>query len=466
VAQDRFSPPDRAERVRRRLAPPVALLASVVAVSCMLSVVDVARSLVELSAVDARFVGWVGVGAFAAIATAAVAILSADRVGSGPFLSLGAVAAIFGLSLGHQVGGRGQLTFAIVVCGLAFGSLLAGGVAMSSTLPESWARAALIAWACPLVVAWPLLTAATATGGAGPLPDLVVHPQTWVLAVVTAVVVAWSVLTMLVEPVPAPGSVSAPWEHPWSALLLLCAVAALMATLLGFDPQIPLVWLRPIVVTATAIVGAGWALTAVVVPGLRVRLAYVAVIAVAWPVPATAMFAVGVADAGHSAVGWPVLAVLVVAAAGGAVLGAPGHTAVVPLGLALTAVSAAATWVMSDEPWVMVAAVGPLVAFTTAVLVTAVRLVASDMHASRVIGLALIGSLVLGQLVAVPLDWAMLGNVPSTAGEMMASGRLDAGLTVAITSVAAAWSWIVHGRLVRRPATRAHPVTLEFTSPG
>jgi hypothetical protein len=428
----------------------------------MLSLVDVARSLVELSAVDARFVGWVGIGALAALVTAAVALLSADRVGSGPFLSLGAVAAIFGLSLGHQVGGSGQLTLAIVICGLSFGFLLAGGVAVSSTLPASWARAALTAWASPLVVAWPLLAAASAARDAGQLPDLVVHPQTWMLAVVTVLIVAWSVLTMLVEPVPAPGGGSAPWEHPWSALLLLCAIAALIATLLGFDPHIPLIWLRPIVVTATAVVAAGWAFTAFVVPGLRVRLAYLAVIAVAWPVPATTMFALSFADAGRSRVGWPVLAVLVLAAAVGTALGSRSRPAAVPIGLALTSACAAATWVMSDQPWVMVAAVGPLVVCTTAVLVAAVRLVASDVHASRLIGQAVIGSLVLGQVVAVPLDWAMLGNVPGSPGELMASGRLDAGLTVAVASVAAACTWIVRGR-IRRPAASVYPVQLEYT---
>jgi hypothetical protein len=439
--------PDAAERLRRSLAPPVALLASVVGASCVLNLVAVARSLNELSSVDARFVGWVGIGAFTAIAVAAAVFLAADRVGAGPFLSLGAVAAVFGLSLARHVNSSEQLTLAIMVCAVASGALLAGGSGLTSTLPRAWAKASLVAWAGPLVVIWPLVTAATRR--AGQLPDLVVHPPVWALAVVTVAIVSWSVVTMLVEPLSENTRAGAPWEDPWSAALMLCAVAVLLTTLLGFAPQVSLVWLRPVVVTATAAVVAGWGFAAYVIPGLRVRLGYVAVSAVAWIVPATTSFAVDVAGV-DGGIGLPIVVLLVVLASAGAAIGGQGRSAVIPVGLALTAVASVATWTMSAEPWVMVTAIGPLVAFATAVLVTGVLIVATDPHAIRLIGLAVIASLVLGSVVAIPLDWALLGDVPGNSGDAIASGRLDAGLSVAVASAAAAWTWVASRRLSRR----------------
>ncbi len=392
-----FTPPDWAERLRCRLAPAVAFLAAVAGGSCTLSIVGVARSHRALSAVDDRFVGWVGIGAAIAVAAAAVTLLAADRVGSGPFLALGAVAGVVGLSLGRHVDGREQLTLAIVVCGLAVGALLGGGFAVTSSLPNVWARAVLTAWALPLVVAWPLLTRAIGDRRTGELPDLVVQPPTWILAAVTLVLVSWGVFTMLVEPVPVPTtSASGSWEDPWSALLLLCAVAVLLTTLLGFDPQISLVWLRPVVVVATAVVVTGWAAAGLLLPDLQVRLAYVAVSVVAWVVPATAAFAVSVADRGRGAVGWPIISLLVVAALVGAGLGVRGRFGIIPAGLAIMSAAAGAAWVMSDQPWVMVAAIGPLVALATAVLVSGLRIVGGDAQASRLVAIAVIGSLVVG----------------------------------------------------------------------
>jgi hypothetical protein len=452
VSEVVFAPPAWAEGLRRRLAPPVALLAALLGTCCMLSIVGVARSRSQLSVLDDRFVGWVGVGAGVAIAAVAAALLAADRVGSGPFLALGALASVFGLSLARHVDGSEQLTLAIVACGLAVGALLGGGFAMASTLPQHWARAAVSAWALPLVVVSPLLTRAVGGDRPGGFPDLVVHPPTWMLGVVTVLLAAWGVLTMLVEPVPVRDPASASWDDAWSAVLLLSAAAVLLTALLGFDPQISLVWLRPVVVLTTAALVTAWLLAGLVIPDLQARLAYLSVSAVAWVVPSTTAFALGAANGGGDAVGWPILGLLVAAAVVGAVVGSRGLVDVLPIGFTLTAVAAAAAWVMSDQPWVMVAAVGPLVALATAIVVTGVRIIGSDQPASRLVAFAVIVSLVLGQLVAVPLDWAMLGDVPDTVGATMASGRLDVGLTVAVTALAGAWTWVARGRLLRRQA--------------
>ncbi|MDX6318638.1 MAG: hypothetical protein QOD35_2038 [Nocardioidaceae bacterium] len=442
------APVDPVERTRRWLAPPVALLASVLAATCMLNVVAVARWTTALTELDAHFVGWVGVGALGAVATAAVALASGDRVGSGPFLSLGAVAAVFGLSLGHHVSGSAELTAVILVCGLSVGALLAGAVAVVSTLPAAWAALTLTAWAGPLVVVWPLLATALAGRAAGSVSGLLAHPQTSLLAVVAVLIVSWSLLTMLVEPVPVPDPTWASWQASWWALLLLASGAALVTAVLGFSPQLSLVWLRPIVVTATAAVVAGWMLTAKLVPESSARLSYIAVSAVSWVVPATAMFAVSVAGADKGVAG-TITVLFLVAAVCGVAIGYRGSTAVIPVGFALMVVAGCGIWVMPTGQWVMLASVGPLVVVGTAVLVSAVRIVGYGGPASRLVGLAIVGSLVLGQVVAIPLDWAMLGDVPSSGREMIASGRLDAGLTVAVASLAASWTWVVRRRLQR-----------------
>jgi len=450
-AQDVPAPADPVETTRRWLAPPVALLASVLAATCMLNVVAVARSAAALTGLDAHFVGWVGVGALAGIVTAAVALVLGDRVGSGPFLSLGAVAAVFGLSLGHQMSGSSELTAVILVCGLSVGALLAGAVAVVSTLPAAWARLTLTAWASPLVVAWPLLAAAVTGRAAGSVPSLVASPQTALLAVVAVAIVSWSLLTMLVEPVPHPDPTWASWRASWWTLLLLACGAALVTAVLGFSPQLPLVWLRPIVVTATAAVVTGWMLTARLVPEPSARLAYIAVSAVLWVVPATAMFAVSAADAARGVTA-TIIVLFLAAAAGGVAIGYRGGTAVIPVGFALMVVAGCGVWVMATRPWVMVASVGPLVMVATAVVVSTIRIVGVGGSASRLVGLAIVGSLVLGQVVAIPLDWAMLGDLPSSGKEMIASGRLDAGLTVAVASLAASWTWVVSRRLQRANA--------------
>jgi hypothetical protein len=450
-AQGVLAPVDPVERTRRWLAPPVALLASVLAATCMLNLVAVARSAAALTEIDAHFVGWVGVGALAAVATAAVALLSSDRVGSGPFLSLGAVAAVFALSLARHVSGSSELTAVTVACGVSVGALLAGAVAVVSTLPAAWARLTLTAWAGPLVVAWPILAAAVTGQAGGSVSGLLAAPGTAVLAVVVVGIVSWSLLTMLVEPVPDPNPTWASWQASWWTVLLLSCGAALVTAVLGFSPQLPLVWLRPIVVTATAAVVTGWTLTARLVTEPSARLAYIAVSAVSWVVPPTAMFAVSAADTDNGVTG-TITVLFLAAAACGVAIGYRASTAVIPVGFALMVVAGCGIWVMPTGPWVMLVSVGPLVLLATAVLVSAIRIVGIGGPASRLVGLAIVGSLVLGQVVAIPLDWAMLGDLPSSGKEMIASGRLDAGLTVAVASLAASWTWVVSRRLQRAAA--------------
>ncbi len=438
--------PDRVERLRRASAPVVALLAAALGLTCLLGMPFAFATLAELAAIDSRFVGWIGVGVLVSVGTAATSLLALDRVGAGPPLALGATAGVVALALGHHILGRHQLTFAIVVAGFAVGALLGGVVGMTSALPGRWARPAAAAWAVSLLAVWPVLVRLSPRGRPTS-PSVVVHPAAWMLVVATVAILGWSVLTMLVEPVRPPRPRLPSSAESWWALLLVCAVVLLLTTMLGFDPQISLVWLRPIVILATAALGVGWALI-VLVLATASRLAFVGATVVAGLVPTTVTLAVAVVNQPAGGVSVSVVMALGAATVAGGVVGSRGRSAAVPFGLAVTALAAVAGWVMSDSPWLMLGAVAPLLAAAAVVLVGSLQLVVTDPEASRLIGFAVICAVVVGGVVAVPLSWAMLGDVPTGLADIRAAGRLYAGLTVAASSLAAAWTWVLRRRLL------------------
>nr|MDQ3307137.1 hypothetical protein [Actinomycetota bacterium] len=227
------APPAIAEVARLWLAPPVALLASCLALVCLTSVPDVVTDLEPLSAANERFVGWAGVGLIVALAVAALGVLTAPRVGPGPALSLGAAAAVFGLALGSDIVDDLQAGLAFCLLGLAVGGLLSGAACMSLELDGRWRSASLIAWVVPLAAGWPMLTWVALHDAEIETGRIALHPSVWVLAPVSAVLVLWSVLSMLIEPVRVRRASEAAWESAWSSLLAVCGVTALLIMVLG-----------------------------------------------------------------------------------------------------------------------------------------------------------------------------------------------------------------------------------------
>src|SRR4051812_28827151 len=192
-----------AERIRVRFAAPVAFLASCLGVVCVVSVPDVVSTLQDLSLVDARFVGWAGVGAALGVIAAATALAGVGRFGSGPPLSLGAAAAVFGLALAAQVIDPFQLSLSLMLLAGAAACLLAGGASMTFELPRRPRRLVMAAWALPIVSAWPLMawiSGHVAVLAVDDAPRLTTHPSVWLLAPASALIVVWSALSMLIEP--------------------------------------------------------------------------------------------------------------------------------------------------------------------------------------------------------------------------------------------------------------------------
>jgi hypothetical protein len=265
------------------------------------------------------------------------------------------------------------------------------------------------------------------------------------------VILAWSIFTMLFEPVLTRPASPLALEYAWTVLLTVTAMASLAMMVLGFDPQLPRIWLRPAIVVATIAIAAGWGMLLAVLPTSALRLAHIGVTVVAALVPATVTLAVLLVDSGDLRLSWPVAAWLAVVAALGVLMGIGRTSLVVAGGIAIMTLSAAGVWVMADEQWAMFAAAAPLSAAAGAVMLAAFRLVGPHSSAGLMLALTAISALVVGQVVAVPLSWALLGDVPTATGTVFAAGRLQAGLTLAITSVAAAGSWVLHRRLVAPP---------------
>ncbi len=440
---------DRAERLRKALAPPVALLASAMGLTCLLSMLAMVRSLAQLTVVDGQFVGWIGVGAAASVGVAAAGLRAGDRLGSGPPLALGAMAGVFGLTLGHAVNGSEQLAAAIVTCGVAAGGLLGGVAGMSADLPGGQARAVTLAWAVPLAAGWPVLVRGAITTGAGVI-DVVVRVPIWGSGAAASVVVMWSVLAMLVEPVTERVQGWSSWEGSWAVVLLTCVVVLVAFTVLGFHTELSQVWLRPVIVAATAFAVAGWGLTLVVLPGSSAKLALTGVTAVMFVVPSTVTFAIADARANPHPLSWVVVGLISLAAVGGGVVVTVGKrdgSTLVPGSLALCCVAALGVGVIPGDSAAIGLAVAVLLLGTGAVLVAALGSVAADLEATRFVGLAAVCALVLGAVVAVPLSWALLGEIPVRNPQLWAAGRLYAGLTVAGTSMTAAYTWVLRGRI-------------------
>ncbi len=432
--------PGAAESVRSWLGPVAALLASSVALTCVTSVPDVLTDLDALSAANERFVGWAGVGLMAALAVAALGVFTAPRVGAGPVLSLGAAAAVFGLALGSEVVDDVQTGLAFCVLGVAVGGLLSGAACISLELKGRLRQAALIAWVTPLAAGWPILTWAALHDAEIEDGRITTHPSVWVLAPVSGILVLWSVLSMLLEPRRASRSRSAPWESAWSSLLTVCAVAALLVMVLGFEPDVSTAWLRPLVVVVAAGLAVSLAAVGALIPTVNGRMGYVCVAVTGLCMPSCLQLAIVVSDAGKVRVSWPVPALLALAGVAGVTAGwLLARRAVWPA-LLLVAAGAAGGWVMADGPWIMFAAAAPLTCGAAAAMAAGIKLCSSDGTELRYVAMTAVAVITTGVALSIPLGWSLAGAVASDVADARAAGRVLLGLTFAAVVLAAGYT--------------------------
>ncbi len=428
-----------AERLRRLLAVPIAFLASSLGVLCVVSVPEVLPAASDLAVVDARFIGWAGVGAALGLALAAASLLVVGHLGSGPALALGAAGAVFGLALSHDVVDATQLTLALVVLGGSVGCLLGGAASMTFELPSPYRQAVMVAWSVPLLAAWPLLAwlsrhvVLTTADSAARLTQ---HPSAWLLGPVAASVLVWGALTMLVEPPRAGVRAGSEWESAWSGLLATTVGGVLAIMVLGFDPQLESGWLRPLILLASAGVIAGLAAVAVIVPDETVRIGYLCTAFVALCLPITVQLLVIVADDRPSRVAWWLAALLAVTTVLGGAVGAH-RPARAPLALLVVAAGCAGAWVMPSTPWTMAAAAIPLTLGAGATFGAGARQAADTAVGWRFVAVAVISILLLGTVAAGALSWALAGDLPTDTASARAAGRVLLGLTFALAVLVA-----------------------------
>ncbi len=434
----------RSESIRRWLSPLIALAASALAMTCTVSLLDVLGQVNELAATSHRFAGWVALGSVLTMASMTVAVALSRHLGSGPSLSLGAAAAVFGLALGHQVLDDRQIALAFSILGVSVGCLLGGGVGLMFELPLPLARLSLVAWALPLMAVWPVQAWFVLHHSPEAL-RLTLHPSVWLLAPVAAGIVFWSVATMLLEPPQAARTFDG-WQDAWSALVLVFAVVGLVAMLLGFALDIRPYWLRPFVLMAAVLAVSGWALAAKLTPSPLSRLAMVSVSFVAASVPALVQLLLRVADAGQSRVSSGVVGVLVVAVVVGTVLGRLRPWSTLAPGFLMMAAAAAGAWVTPGDPWWMVASMAPFAAAGTAVFVGGLTLATESPAGLGLVAVAAVGALTLGLLLAAPLGWALTGDVPLSVDDARAAGRVMLGIVVATALPLAAYTSVLQGR--------------------
>lgn len=445
----------RPESVRRSLAPLIALVASAMAMTCTTSLVDLLGQADALAVVNDRFPGWASLGALLSVAALLAALFLSRFIGSGPPLSLGAAAGVFGLAVGHQVVDGLQVSLAFPVLGVAVGCLLGGGLAMTFELPLPWARATLVAWAFPLMAAWPVQSWLALHQPPESL-RLSLYPSVWLIAPMSVAIVLWSVATMLLEPAHA-DVVSDGWEDAWSALTLVFAVVGFVAMLLGFAPEIRLYWLRPLVLVAAALAISGWAMVVLLIPSRLIRLGFVAVSFAAACLPSVVQLLLRVSDDGVSRVSlWAVLA-LVASAAVGVALGWRWPLSTMTVGLVVVAAASAGTWMIPGRPWLLIVALAPLVAAGATVFAAGLRLAMETPAGLRFVGAAGVGALTLGLLFAAPLGWALAGDLPVSVDDARAAGRVFLGLTGAAAVLLAAYTSVLRGRAVRRAPGAAQP---------
>lgn len=451
-------PAGLADRVRCWLAAPVALLASSLAVVCVVSVVDVLPDLEQLAVANVRFAGWAGVGVLVAVVASIVGLLSQRRAGPGPVLSLGAAAAVFGLALGNEIVDDVQVALALVMSGMAVGGLLTGTAGMAFELVGRWRAAVLVAWSMPLVCGWPLLTWIALHQPTGDDPRITLHPSVWLLAPVSAVIVAWSVLSMLVTSEGVARRSRESWEGAWLALVTTLGVAALVVMVLGFESGVDRAWLRPLVIAVTAVFVLALAGVAVTISVPAARTAYVAVMVPLLSLPACTQLLILVADAGNARVDAPIVAVVGGSGVVGTVVGfwRPRHAAWA--GLLVMAGASAGGWVMPDGPWLMAASAAPLVGGAGLAVGAGVRTAAVSQTALRFVTVSVVGVVMIATTLSIPLGWSLGGAVASSTDDARAAGRVILGLTFALSVIAAAYVGTWTPTRTRHSGTPGRPV--------
>lgn len=475
-APPRDAEPAGIERVRRGLVPLVAFFACCLGLACLLNLADLARAARDLSLVNDRFVGWAGVGGFAALSIGLAALLAAPRLGAAVPLAVGAAAAVFGLALGASIFDDVQLALALVVLGVATGGLLGAAVCLTLEAAPARRSSTMLAWGFPLVAAVPVLDWLALDVPTKDTVRLTLHPPVWPLAAVSVLLVGWSALTLVLEPgsstprAPAgeagepfrsaagtalplgweagqhvgpaagPASVGAPAaEGAWTALLLAAALPMIAVMLLGFQPDIEADWLRPLVIVLCAVVvlGLGFACFSMPSPGVRLGYSAVGIVLLCWPPGIGLLLLTSSSSASATRL---TLGVALGAIAVGTALSVWRPDAGVVGGLLVLAAGAAGAWVLPAAHLLLAIPVAAMAGGAAAAVFGGLRFALESPLGVRLVGGIAISTAVLGVGLALPLTWALGGDLPASPQTASADVRVFLGLTFAAAVLGAGYA--------------------------
>lgn len=429
---------DRAESIRGLLAPGIALLASSLLLCCLVTVPDLAAGHGGLAAVDPRLPGWAGLAFVVALAVAAVSVATCGRLGSGPPMALGAAGGVLGLALTRDVTSSAQLVFGLLVQATAVGALFGSGIAMIEELRPRVARATWLAWLMPWTGGWALLGWFALRDRVPHQSRLGVHPPGWLMAVAGGLLMAWAVLTLLLEPHRPVGPATAGWENTWAALAVLVVASGTLVMLVGFQPDPTVFWVRPVALLGTGLAVCGFVACGWLVPDAGTRAAYAAVVAVTFVGPSCLhALLLASSEASGPLTAW-LAVVFAVAGMAGVVAGWRWARVFVVGGPVISAAAAVGGWAMPANAWVMCAAAAPLAFGVATTGAAGLRLSAVSRMSLRLVSLAGLAAMLLGLLLAAPLTWALGAALTEQTAGARAGGRVLLGLAFALLVVVAA----------------------------
>lgn len=443
------SPADLAPRVSPALAAVRALLAPVAALAAATIAALVQPDVVAMLTDPA--VAVVGGGHPAALvfglsllapAAAAAVTLTARRGGPALALALAPVLALLSVPLARDVRSAWQLGFVVALAAATSGALLGAGLSMAALHSGRTQPLTVLGWVLPLLV----VPAATAWWRAPPAEGAVAvmaEPPAVVLSVAVGLAVGFGVLALGI-PMRMP-----PWQLAGAqsavgwlvAALAVLAIAGLLMSWHAGSVELP--WLRMLVLVGSVGVLALLAIVAWPLGGHPLASAYLTMVVTgAMVLPVLSFGAAQVAGAKLPISPTYAVAALVASVLFGGGIGACFAVRGVMLGgLAGCVLAVAATVAPAMQWWQPLAVLAVLAGSAAAALGAGVRRAVRSQSQPAVMFLAVgfATAALMGDVVQyVVAGWALGGDLPRDAADMVVSGRIAGGIAVSALVLATA----------------------------
>jgi hypothetical protein len=370
---------------------------------------------------------------------AALAVALADRrLGPAVALTTGPWACALALPLTRDVAGPWQYATAFALAAAGAGALFAAGVTLVATAEGPIRWAVLACWLVPLTAfAADSARAGWAPRGAIDTIPVLGRPAPLAIGLACGICVAWGLLSLwpfaVTQPMLELGIGAYGATLGWLAASVVVP-ASLGVVLLSNLGQITLPWLRALTVVMSAVVVATLAAPAWTLrrsPLMMPYLGLLSLVVVACPVMSVALGRV-VVQAGTRELPGYVVTIVAVATLAGSVVGwrRPGQTTALG-GLAGVGLGLVGTLAMSGHWWWPALSIAALASCAAASLAASLPPVfAAGLGPALVTG-GVVGfnGLLIGKAFVLGLaGWALGGEVPSTAADLVSTGRIAAGL--------------------------------------